>query len=227
MEAGFYLVGTPIGNLEDMSYRAVRTLSEVDLILAEDTRVSGVLLRHYDIRTPLKSCHGFNERSRVDEILEVLSQGKSVALISDAGMPVISDPGGRMVRAVREAGYPVTAVPGPTAAATALALSGWGENGWLFQGFVPNKSAGRRRLLETLRDEPRTVVLYESTHRIRKLLSDLQEIHPERSVFIGRELTKKFETCVEGAPEELAAFFETHSIKGEFVVILGPGSSTS
>ena len=222
MDTGLYLVGTPIGNLEDMSYRAVRILSEADLILAEDTRVSGVLLRHYEVQTPVRSCHGFNERSRVNEILTLLDEGKSVALISDAGMPVISDPGGRMVRAVREAGHTVTAIPGPTAAATALALSGWGESGWLFLGFVPNKSAGRRRLIETLQEEGRTVVLYESTHRIKKLLADLQELMPERKVFVGRELTKKFETCVEGSPEELSAFFETHSIKGEFVVVLGP-----
>ena len=221
MESGLYLVGTPLGNLEDMTYRAVRTLSEADLILAEDTRVSGVLLKHYDIHTPLRSCHGFNERSRVEEILSLLSEEKAVALISDAGMPVISDPGGRMVQAVREAGYMVTAIPGPTAATTALALSGWGDSGWLFLGFTPNKSAGRRRLLESLKEESRAVVLYESTHRIRKLLDDLQEILPDRNVFVGRELTKKFETCVEGTPADLQEFFSTHSIKGEFVVVLG------
>lgn len=214
MESGLYLVGTPLGNLEDMSYRAVRILSEADLILAEDTRVSGVLLRHYEIPTPLRSCHGFNERSRVDEILALIAEGQAIALISDAGMPVISDPGGRMVRAVREAGHMVTAIPGPTAATTALALSGWGESGWLFLGFTPNKSAGRRRLLESLQEETRTVVLYESTHRIRKLLDDLKDLLPTRLVFVGRELTKKFETCAEGSPEELIEFFSTHSIKG-------------
>ena len=137
-------------------------------------------------------------------------------------MPVISDPGGRMVRAVREAGHAVVAVPGPTAATTALALSGWGETGFVFMGFTPNKSAGRRRLLTSLLTEERTVILYESTHRIRKLLADLSDLMPERRVFVGRELTKKFETSVEGTPEELITFFDTRSIKGEFVVILGP-----
>lgn len=222
MESGLYIVGTPLGNLEDMSFRAVRTLSEADLILAEDTRTSGVLLRHYEVSTPLRSCHGFNERSRVDEVLTLLETGQAVALISDAGMPVVSDPGGRMVRAVREAGHEVFAIPGPTAATTALALSGWGESGFLFLGFVPNKSAGRRRLLSSLTDETRTVILYESTHRIRKCLADLSEIMPEREVYIGRELTKKFETSVTGLPHELVEFFSTHSVKGEFVVILGP-----
>lgn len=225
MECGLYIVGTPLGNLEDMSYRAVRTLSEADLILAEDTRTSGVLLRHYDISTPMRSCHGFNERSRVDEILNLLSAGKAVALISDAGMPVVSDPGGRMVRAVREAGLPVMAVPGPTAATTGLALSGWGENGFVFMGFVPNKSAGRRRLITSLQAETRPVILYESTHRFRKLLADLCELMPDRQVYVGRELTKKFETSVEGLPGELTEFFGTHSVKGEFVVILGPTES--
>ena len=222
MESGLYIVGTPLGNLEDMSFRGVRTLSEADLILAEDTRTSGVLLRHYEVKTPLRSCHGFNERSRVDEILGHLEAGKAIALISDAGMPVISDPGGRMVRAVRAAGYPIFAIPGPTAVTTGLALSGWGESGFLFLGFVPNKSAGRRRLLESLLEEPKAVVLYESTHRIRKFLADACEIMPDRNLYIGRELTKKFETSVEGLPHELVTFFETHSVKGEFVVILGP-----
>lgn len=222
MESGLYLVGTPLGNLEDMSFRAVRILSGADLILAEDTRVSGVLLQHYDIRTPVRSCHGFNERSRVEEILKRLSEGEAVALISDAGMPVISDPGGRMVRAARKAGYPTFAVPGPTAATTALALSGWGEEGFVFLGFVPNKSAGRRRLLSSLEEEDRTVIVYESTHRIRKLLADARELLPDRRIFVGRELTKKFETAVEGLPEDLISFFETHSVKGEFVVIFGP-----
>lgn len=222
MESGLYIVGTPLGNLEDMSYRGVRTLAEADLVLAEDTRTSGVLLRHYEIKTPLRSCHGFNERSRVDEILGLLDQNQTIALISDAGMPVISDPGGRMVRAVREAGHAVVAVPGPTAATTALALSGWGGTGFVFMGFTPNKSAGRRRLITSLLTEERTVILYESTHRIRKLLADLSDLMPERRVFVGRELTKKFETSVEGTPEELITFFDTRSIKGEFVVILGP-----
>lgn len=222
MDAGLYIVGTPIGNLEDMTFRGVRTLSEADLILAEDTRKTGILLQRYEISTPMLSCHGFNERSRVDRVLSEIASGKAVALVSDAGMPLVSDPGARMVRAVREAGWFITAIPGPTAVTTALALSGWGEAGFVFPGFPPNKSAGRRRMLEALREETRTVVLYESTHRIRKLLADTAELLPDRRVFVAREITKKFETLAAGTAVELGAFFETHSVKGEFVVVLAP-----
>jgi 16S rRNA (cytidine1402-2'-O)-methyltransferase len=148
--------------------------------------------------------------------------GKAVALVSDAGMPLISDPGSRMVRAVREAGHFITSIPGPTAVTTGLALSGWGQEGFIFAGFPPNKSAGRRRLLEEFKEEPWTIVLYESTHRIVKLLTDLQEILGEREVFMGRELTKKFETLQSGTAVELLEFLETHSSKGEFVVVISP-----
>ncbi len=222
MESGLYIVGTPIGNLEDMSYRAVRVLGEVDAILAEDTRKSGILLQHYGIRKPLVSCHSFNEASRVERVLDELRAGKALALISDAGMPLISDPGERLVRAVHAAGLPITAIPGPTALTTALALSGWGGEGFVFAGFPPNKSAGRRRLLESFKEESRPVVLYESTHRIGKLMADIQEILGDRPVFFARELTKKFETLRAGTGAELADFLETHSSKGEFVVVLGP-----
>jgi len=222
METGLYLVGTPIGNLEDMTFRAVRVLREADLILAEDTRKTGILLKHYDIQRPMLSCHGFNERSRVQRVLDELAGGNSLALVSDAGMPLVSDPGSRLVLAVREAGFPVTAIPGPTAATTALALSGWGETGFVFAGFLPNKSGGRRRELEAFQSEPRPVIIYESTHRIHKLLSDVKDLLGERPVFMGRELTKKFETLKTGTAEELIHFLETRSSKGEFVVILGP-----
>ena len=219
---GFYVIGTPIGNLEDMTYRAVRTLGEVDLLLAEDTRKTGILLQRYEIHKPMRSCHEFNEASRVAGVIAELEAGKSVGLVSDAGMPLISDPGARIVSAVREAGFPITAIPGPTALTTALSLSGWGGDGFVFAGFPPNKSAGRRRLLTEFVEEKRPVVLYESTHRIQKLMADIQEILGERPVFFARELTKKFETLQMGTAAELAAFLETHSSKGEFVVILGP-----
>jgi 16S rRNA (cytidine1402-2'-O)-methyltransferase len=222
MDAGLYLVGTPIGNLEDMTFRAVRTLQEVDVILAEDTRKTGILLQRYEISKPMVSCHEFNERSRVERVISDIEAGKAVALVSDAGMPLVSDPGSRLVRAVREAGLFITSIPGPTAVTTALALSGWGQDGFVFAGFPVNKSAGRRRLLESFIDETRTVVLYESTHRIHKLLLDIQEILGEREVFIGRELTKKFETLRSGTAAELAAFLEVHSSKGEFVVVISP-----
>lgn len=221
---GLYLVGTPIGNLEDMTYRAVRVLQQVDHILAEDTRKTGILLQHFGIRKPMHSCHGFNEASRVARVVADLEAGRAVALVSDAGMPLISDPGARLVCAVREAGLPLTAVPGPTALTTALALSGWGESGFVFAGFPPNKSGGRRRLLERFLEEPLPVIFYESTHRIEKLLADLAELNGERPVFFARELTKKFETLQQGTAEALLAFLGTHSKKGEFVVILGPKS---
>jgi len=222
MKAGLYLVGTPIGNLEDMTFRGVRTLQEVDLILAEDTRKTGILLQRYEISKPLVSCHEFNERSRVERVIHEIESGKALALVSDAGMPLISDPGSRIVQAVKEAGLFITSIPGPTAVTTGLALSGWGQDGFIFAGFPPNKSAGRRRLLEGFLEEPRTIVLYESTHRIQKLLLDIQEILGDRQVFIGRELTKKFETLKRGRAAELHEFLETHSSKGEFVVVLGP-----
>ncbi len=222
MECGLYLVGTPIGNLEDMTFRAVRILTEVDVILAEDTRKTGILLKHFDIQSSMVSCHKFNEQSRVDRVLSDLSEGKSLALVSDAGMPLISDPGSRLVRAVRDAGFLVTAIPGPTAVTTALALSGWGEDGFVFAGFPPNKRAGRRRMLESFREELRPVILYESTHRILKCLRDIEDILEDRPVFFARELTKKFETLFTGTARECAEFLEQRSSKGEFVVILGP-----
>ncbi len=222
MEAGLYLVGTPIGNLEDMTFRGVRTLQEVDVILAEDTRKTGILLQRYEISKPLVSCHEFNERSRVERVISEIEAGKAVALVSDAGMPLISDPGSRMVRAVRAAGLFITSIPGPTAVTTGLALSGWGQDGFIFAGFPPNKSAGRRRLLESFKEEARSVVLYESTHRIQKLMADIQDLLGEREVFIGRELTKKFETLQSGTAAELASFLDSHSSKGEFVVVLAP-----
>ncbi|MGA0332496.1 MAG: 16S rRNA (cytidine(1402)-2'-O)-methyltransferase [Kiritimatiellia bacterium] len=222
MDAGLYLVGTPIGNLEDMSFRGVRTLQEVDLILAEDTRKTGILLQRFEISKPLLSCHEFNERSRVERVIQEIESGKAVALVSDAGMPLISDPGSRMVQAVREAGLFLTSIPGPTALTTGLALSGWGQDGFVFVGFPPNKSAGRRRLLETFVGEPRSIVLYESTHRIQKLMLDIQDILGDRELFIGRELTKKFETLKSGRAADLHAFLDTHSSKGEFVVVISP-----
>ena len=205
-----------------MTFRAVRTLNEVDYVLAEDTRKTGILLQRYEIHKQMVSHHAFNEASRVGRVVEDIRGGKAIALVSDAGMPLISDPGARLVKAVREAGLLVTAIPGPTAITTALPLSGWGGEGFVFAGFPPNKSAGRRRLLESLREESRPVVLYESTHRIQKLMRDIHELLGDRPVFFARELTKKFETLQLGTAAELEAFLETHSSKGEFVVILGP-----
>ena len=224
LAAGLYLVGTPIGNLEDITFRAVRTLRECNAILAEDTRRTGILLQRYGIATKSVSCHKFNEQSRLVEIVERIRGGEAVALVSDAGMPGISDPGARMAAAVRAAGLPVTAVPGATAATTAVALCGaWKMPQYHFEGFLDHKTASRRRRLHELDALGVPVVLYESTHRIMKLLDEVEEeLGGKRHLFVGRELTKKFEETLEGTPEQLREHYRMHSHKGEFVVVLLP-----
>ena len=221
---GLYLVGTPIGNLEDITLRALRTLRHATHILAEDTRHTRRLLDRHGIRTPMISCHKFNERARMDEILRRLRAGEALALVTDAGMPGLSDPGARAAAAVREAGLPVTVVPGPTALTAAIALCGATEGrGFLFDGFLDHKTAARRRRLRELAGFPSPVVFYESTHRILKLLDEVEEeLGPERRLFIARELTKKFEETLAGTPAQLRAHFAAHSLKGEFVVLLLP-----
>ena len=221
---GLYLVGTPIGNLEDVTLRALRILRSATHILAEDTRHTRLLLDRHGIRTPMISCHKFNERARADEILGRIRAGEALALVTDAGMPGISDPGARAAAAVRAAGLPVTVVPGPCALSAAVALCGETESrGFLFEGFLDHKTAARRRRLIELAAFPAPVVFYESTHRILKLLDEVeQELGPARRLFIARELTKKFEETVAGTPAELRKHYATHSLKGEFVVLLLP-----
>ena len=221
---GLYLVGTPIGNLEDVTLRALRILRSATHILAEDTRHTRLLLDRHGIRTPLISCHKFNERAREDEILRRIRAGEALALVTDAGMPGISDPGARAADAVRAAGLYVTVIPGPCALSAAVALCGSVDSrGFLFEGFLDHKTAARRRRLLELAAVPAPVVFYESTHRILKLLDEVeQELGPARRLFIARELTKKFEETVAGTPAELRTHYATHSLKGEFVVILLP-----
>ena len=221
---GLYLVGTPIGNLEDVTLRALRVLRSATHILAEDTRHTRGLLDRHGIRTPMISCHKFNERAREEEILGRIRAGEALALVTDAGMPGISDPGARAADAVRAAGLPVTVIPGPCALSAAVALCGSVESrGFLFEGFLDHKTAARRRRLVELAAFPAPVVFYESTHRILKLLDEVeQELGPARRLFIARELTKKFEETIAGTPAELRAHYQTHSLKGEFVVILLP-----
>ena len=221
---GLYLVGTPIGNLEDVTLRALRILRSATHILAEDTRHTRLLLDRHGIRTPLISCHKFNERAREEEILRRIRAGEALALVTDAGMPGISDPGARAADAVRAAGLYVTVIPGPCALSAAVALCGSVDSrGFLFEGFLDHKTAARRRRLLELAAFPAPVVFYESTHRILKLLDEVeQELGPARRLFIARELTKKFEETVAGTPAELRAHYQTHSLKGEFVVILLP-----
>ena len=224
LPAGLYLVGTPIGNLEDITLRALRVLRTATLLMAEDTRHTGLLLAHYQIRARLLSCHKFNERSRADLVIERIRSGASVALVSDAGMPGISDPGARTAAAVRAAGLPVTVIPGPSAVTTAVALAGCAETpSFYFEGFLDHKTATRRRRLHELDGIRCPVVFYESTHRILKLLDEVEEeLGPDRSLFLARELTKKFEETVQGTPSVLREHFRTHSHKGEFVAILLP-----
>ena len=221
---GLYLVGTPIGNLEDITLRALRVLRTATCILAEDTRHTRPLLDRYSIHTPLLSCHKWNERAREAEILSRIQSGQSLALVTDAGMPGISDPGARTAAAVREAGLPVTVIPGPSAVTSAIALCGHaGTPGFRFEGFLDHKTATRRRRLRELAAEPVPVVFYESTHRILKLLDEVEEeLGPDRRLFIARELTKKFEETLLAPPPALRTHYKTHSLKGEFVVILLP-----
>lgn len=222
-QPGLYLVATPIGNLEDISYRAVRILTEVDLIAAEDTRHSRTLLEHYGISTPLTALHEHNEVQVLGRIIDLLSDGKAVALISDAGTPVISDPGYKLVCAARDAVLPVHAVPGPSAVTAALSVAGLPPDRFVFEGFLPPKAAARIKKLEALRSEPRTMIFFESSHRIRTALDDLLAVfggqHP---VALCRELTKKFETVLRGPLSEVASRLDEdpNQGRGEFVIVL-------
>ncbi len=219
---GLYVVGTPIGNLGDISPRALDTLRGVSAILAEDTRHTRKLLTRYDIHTPLVSCHRFNESSRSDPVLERIRAGEALALVSDSGMPGVSDPGARMVAACHRANLPVRIVPGPSAVTSAIALCGFGGAGFVFDGFLPHKSGARRRRLTELLTYDMPVVLYESPYRAMKLLTALTELAPNRNVFVGRELTKRFEETITGLPGEIMAMFEGRAIKGEWVVVIAP-----
>jgi len=223
MNAGLYIVGTPIGNLGDISARALETLQEVDLIVAEDTRYTRRLTQRYEISTSMISCHKFNEVKRSTELIERIQNGESIAMVTDSGMPGISDPGARVVEKCKESGIFITSIPGPTAVTTAIALSGWGEHGFVFAGFLPHKSGGRKRDLIKWIDCNLPVVFYESPYRLIKLLGEIEEhIAPDRPVFVGRELTKKFEELVTGTPFEIKEHYKNRTIKGECVVILHP-----
>lgn len=222
-DAMLYVVATPIGNLEDMTQRAIKVLQSVALIAAEDTRHSARLMAHFNIKTPMISVHDHNERQRVETIINKLSEGESIALISDAGTPLISDPGFILVRAVREAGFKVSPIPGCSAVITALSAAGMPSNSFIFEGFLPAKKAARKEQIEKIAHETRTIIFYESTHRIVDSLQDMQWVlGDDRYVVIARELTKTFET-IHGAPlSELVAWVqEDHNQqKGEFVVLV-------
>jgi len=220
-----YLVATPIGNLEDITLRALRTLKECDVIAAEDTRRTGILLKHFGISKPMLSYFQFNEAKRSEEIIELLRRGEKIALVTDAGSPGISDPGEKVVKAAISAGFRVESVPGPSALVAALTASGLPTDEFHFVGFLPHKSGQRRKKLESLAGVEGTLVLYESPYRIVKLLAELNEIFPERPMVLGRELTKKFEEFLRGKPAHLLDELQKRSIKGEFVVMIGPSYS--
>lgn len=217
-----YLVATPIGNLADITLRAIRVLRECDVIAAEDTRHTGILLKHLDLQKPMISHHAHNEARRTREIVDRLARGEKVALVTDAGSPGISDPGERVVKAALNAGFKVEAVPGACAVIAALTASGLPTTEFHFVGFLPHKSGQRRRELERLRTIPGTLAFYESPFRIEKLLGELAGVMPDRTIVLARELTKKFEEFLRGKPAELRAQLHNRSVKGEFVVMVSP-----
>ena len=214
------MIPTPIGNLEDITLRAIRLLNEVDLILAEDTRVSSKLLKHFEIDTPYQSFHMHNEHKKVQSVLNQLKGGKSIALISDAGTPGISDPGFLMVRGALKEGVEVQCLPGPTALIPALVQSGIPCDRFIFEGFLPPKK-GRQTRLEQMAQEERTQVFYESQHKLLKTLDQLR-IHfgADRSLAVVREISKLYESTFRGTIEEGLQFFQSHPPKGEFVIVV-------
>ncbi len=220
-----FVVATPIGNLEDLTYRAARTLSEVDLIAAEDTRQTKILLRKYNIQTPLTSYHKFNIREKTDQLVAQLKAGSNLALVSDSGTPGISDPGAELIRAAGEQGIRVEPIPGPTAAIAALAVSGLSTEEFTFVGFLPKKPGRKARKIKELTDSPRTIIIYESPFRLLKTLQAIGEIDGERQVAVCRELTKKFEEIIRGPVSEVIAKLKERRIKGEIVLVIsGQGS---
>lgn len=222
--ATLYIIATPIGNLEDITLRALRILKEVDLILCEDTRTTRVLLSKYEILTPTESYHAQSSLSKIDHVIEKLRQGKNIALVSDAGTPAISDPGSLLISKVKEAlgdEVMISPIPGPSALISALSVSGLTGGSFTFYGFLPHKK-GRETIFKTIAESGMISAFYESPHRIEKTLESLKAHIPERKIIIARELTKLFEEMVSGTPEEVIAYFQTHpdKIRGEFVVLI-------
>jgi 16S rRNA (cytidine1402-2'-O)-methyltransferase len=225
MPGTLYILATPIGNLEDMTYRAVQILGEVDLIAAEDTRHSLKLLNHFGISKPLTSYFDHNQQFKGERILQALRQEKNVALISDAGTPCISDPGFNLVRAAVAEGIPVIPIPGPCAAVTALSASGLPSNAFTFAGFPPVRQGKRRAFLNAMAPLPGTLVFYEAPHRLEEMLQDIREVMGERQVVVARELTKIYEEFIRGAVGEVLAKIAQGKIRGEVVVLVAPGDA--
>ena len=219
MNGTLYLVSTPIGNLEDISQRALNTLRTVDLILCEDTRESGKLLSHYGIKNQLLSYYSQVEDQKIPFVINLLKEGKNIALISDGGTPCISDPGSKLVRACIEEGIQVVPVPGPNSIIPALVLSGFEIKSFYFEGFIPQKK-GRKSKLEEIAKRKEMTVFFESPYRISKLIEELNELCPNREIALCRELTKKFEEVIRGKISDIKKNLSTLKIKGEFVVVL-------
>lgn len=222
MEFGkLFVVATPIGNLNDISFRAVETLKNIDFIACEDTRVTSILLKHFEISKELISFNAQSESRKIEYVLERIKKGENCALVSDAGTPCISDPGVRLVNEAIKNEIDIVGIPGANAAIMALSISGLPTDSFVFEGFLPQKK-GRQKKLTELVEEKRTIVLYESTYRIEKLLHELNEYMPERFVVVCRELTKKFEESWRGFPKELLSGLPQRITKGEFVIIISP-----
>ena len=221
-----YLVPTPIGNLDDMTYRAIQVLKEVDFILAEDTRHSIHLINHFEIQTPMHSHHAHSHQSEIERWLEQLAQGRSIALISDAGMPLINDPGHELVQAAIDRDYAVIALPGATAALTALVASGMMHEHFTYYGFVPRKASEREILWQQIAQRQETALLYESPYRIKSVVrSIVQTLGDSVAIVIARELTKRYETYLRGAAGEILAYLEATPIKGEIVLLIDGGTA--
>lgn len=215
-----YLVATPIGNLGDITLRAIETLRSVDFVASEDTRKTGLLLKHFDIKKPQIAFHEYNEQRSGNKIMDLLEAGSSVALVTNAGTPGISDPGFTLVRRAIEAGIPMTSIPGPAAFVSALILSGLPVHSFTFRGFPPHKPGSRRKFLESDRDLPQTLIYYESPYRIKEFLKDAQMIFGDRRAAIANDLTKMFEQIQRGPLSELARIYENVDIKGEFTIVI-------
>ncbi len=218
-----YIVATPIGNLEDITLRAIRTLKEADYIAAEDTRHVQILLQKYEIQKPTISFHAWSDDRKLIQLLQILKEGKNIALVSDAGTPGISDPGYVLVKAAIEAGIQVIPIPGPSAFLTALSASGLPTHQFLYLGFLPMKK-GRQTMLETFKDEERTIIFYESPHRIMKTLTEFAQKFPGRTMVVARELTKIYEEFFRGTTGQALEHFQKKNPKGEFVIMLGSES---
>ena len=220
MSGKLYLCATPIGNLEDITFRVIRTLKEVDLIGAEDTRNSIKLLNHFDIKTPMTSYHEFNKYDKAKQLVEMMLEGKNIAIITDAGTPGISDPGEELVRQCYEAGIEVSSLPGAAACITALTMSGQKTRRFCFEAFLPNDKKEKVKVFEYLKDETRTIIIYEAPHRLVRTLKELRDVLGDRELTVCRELTKKYEESFQTTLEGAISRYEEKEPKGEFVLVI-------